>query len=537
MSEKNQYMQMIISAANNLFNNKEMIDKLNVFPVPDGDTGKNMYLTMSGAADAAQKFEGTGISKATEAIATATLKSARGNSGVILSQLFRGISKAYKTVNVLDPKSMAAAFTFGSETAYLSVMKPTEGTILTVARETAAAAKGFAEETDDLNLFFAKAVQAAKESLSNTPNLLPALKEAGVVDSGGMGWVCLLEGMAYYLANGEVTAKNEQGEAPPEERNAAAMANVEITFTYCTEFLIQKENPNYDIKAFGASIEKIGDSMALIDDFDIIKVHIHTDNPGTVLQKALAIGSLSDIKIDNMRFQHSEIFKELEPEVVPPKSHALVSVSSGDGFDALLAELGVDFVIAGGQTMNPSTGDILDAVQKVNAEVVYVLPNNKNIILAAEQAKKACDTCKIEVVPSKSIPQGISAIIAFDPEFAVDQNMKNMKAALNDVETGLVTYAVRNTRVKGMSIKEGDIIGIHEKDIVAKGETEGSVAFKLCDKMVNGDHAVITIYYGNGIEEEAANRLVSALEEKYPDLEIMTQYGGQEVYYYIISVE
>ncbi len=529
------FRNMIISASNYLGNNKEEIDRLNVFPVPDGDTGKNMFLTMSGAAAVIEECDEESIPKLCEKLASATLKSARGNSGVILSQLFRGLSKGISEYGELTPKSLAHAFKVASDTAYNAVMKPTEGTILTVARGCAnGAVKAFRENEDDITAVMKGAVDGASEALDKTPTMLKKLAEAGVVDAGGMGWLCILQGMYYVLTEGKIIKSNS--ESPAAAKQAAPSVTIgkeDITFGYCTEFIIEKNNPVSDISSLRNLLSKIGDCMLVIEDFDVIKVHVHTDNPGTALQEALKLGSLINIKIDNMRYQHNET---LERKKEPVKPYAFVSVSSGEGFSEVLKELGVAEIIEGGQTMNPSAGDIAEAIEKANAETVYVFPNNKNIILAAEQSVSMVD-CEVRIIPTTTLPQGISALIAFDASADADENTDSMKEAAGLVETGLVTYAVRDSETNGIAIKEGDIIALSDKNIVAAEKSAEDAALAVCGHICNDETSVITIYYGSDIEEETAEELCDKLTEEYPDCDVSVQYGGQPVYYYIISAE
>ncbi len=529
------FRNMIISASNYLGNNKEEIDRLNVFPVPDGDTGKNMFLTMSGAAEAIKDSDEKSIPKLCEKVASATLKSARGNSGVILSQLFRGLSKGISEYGEFTAKSLAHGFKVASDTAYNAVMKPTEGTILTVARGCAnGAVKAFRNDENDITAVMKGAVDGASEALQKTPTMLKKLAEAGVVDAGGMGWLCILQGMYYVMTEGKIIESNTSSPETSQQTEAVmSIGSEEITFGYCTEFIIEKKQNLTDISGLRKTLSDIGDCMLVIEDFDVIKVHIHTDNPGIALQEALKLGSLINIKIDNMRQQHNET---IAPPSTPKKPYAFVSVSSGEGFSEILKELGVAEIIEGGQTMNPSAGDIADAVKKANAETVYVFPNNKNIILAAEQSISMVD-CEVKIIPTTTLPQGISALIAFDASADADTNVQNMKEATDLVETGLVTYAVRDSESNGITIKEGDIIALSDKQIVAAEQSAESAAVSVCSHICNDDTSVITIYYGSDIDEEAAEELCDKLTEEYPDCDVSVQYGGQPVYYYIISAE
>ncbi len=534
------FSEMIVSAANQLGNNKETLDKLNVFPVPDGDTGKNMHLTMTGARNAVLSAdENVDPISLSGKIASATLKSARGNSGVILSQLFRGLSSELSAAGEITGKSWANAFKKASDTAYKAVMKPTEGTILTVARGGAEAALKCAETSDDIIKITKAALDGAKIALDSTPDLLPKLKEAGVVDAGGMGWYCILEGMYAYLSTGNITEAKESADTSV-SAGEMTLAEEEITFGYCTEFLIEKTNTEATVEEFRNTISPLGDCMLVIEDFDVVKVHIHTDNPGTVLQAALKLGGLINIKIDNMRYQHNENLKaEMESEAAKPAEkvpYAMIAVSSGEGFSEIFRELDVAKIIEGGQTMNPSAGDIADGILAVNADVVYVLPNNSNIILAAETAADLVD-CDVRVIPTKTVPQGISAAISLNPDASADDNAATMTEAASAVKTGLVTYAVRDTSSNGLEIKEGNLIGLSDKKIVSTGtdmkEVVSSLTAELCDDSVS----VITVYYGSDISEEDASVITDMLTEKYTDCDVLLQKGGQPVYYYVISAE
>ena len=500
------FSDMIVSAANQLGNNRELLDKLNVFPVPDGDTGKNMHLTMTGAKNAVLSADDSidAISLSGK-IASATLKSARGNSGVILSQLFRGLSTELSSAGEITAKSWANALKKASDTAYKAVMKPTEGTILTVARGGADAALAAAETSDDIIEVTKAAVDGAKVALDSTPDLLPKLKEAGVVDAGGMGWYCVLEGMYSYLTTGNIVAESEGSETSSSAASETmSVEEEEITFGYCTEFLIEKANTEASVDEFRNTISPLGDCMLVIEDFDVVKVHIHTDNPGTVLQAALKLGGLINIKIDNMRYQHSENLKsEIEAESSKPAEkvpYAMIAVSSGEGFSEIFRELEVSQIIEGGQTMNPSAGDIADGILDANADVVYVLPNNSNIILAAETAADLVD-CEVRVIPTKTVPQGISAAISFNPDASADENAEAMTEVAASVKTGLVTYAVRDTSSNGLEIKEGNLIGLSDKKIISTGTEMAEVVSELVADMYDDSISVITVYYGSDISE------------------------------------
>lgn len=534
------FSEMIVSAANQLGNNKETLDKLNVFPVPDGDTGKNMHLTMTGARNAVLSAdENIDAIALSGKIASATLKSARGNSGVILSQLFRGLSTELSAAGEITANSWANALKKASDTAYKAVMKPTEGTILTVARGGAESALECAQNSDDIITVTKAALDGAKVALDNTPELLPKLKEAGVVDAGGMGWYLVLEGIYMYLSTGKMVEAEELSEAST-SAGEMALAEEEITFGYCTEFLIEKTNTEASVENFRNTISPLGDCMLVIEDFDVVKVHIHTDNPGTVLQAALKLGGLINIKIDNMRYQHSEnLREELEAAEAAPAEkvpYAMIAVSSGEGFSEIFRELDVAKIIEGGQTMNPSAGDIADGILAVNADVVYILPNNSNIILAAETAADLVD-CDVRVIPTKTVPQGITAAISFNPDASTDENVVAMTEAALAVKTGLVTYAVRDTSSNGLEIKEGNLIGLSDKKIVSTGTDMQEVISILTDELCDDSVSVITIYYGSDISEADASKVSAMLTEKFPDCDVMLQNGGQPVYYYTISAE
>ena len=534
------FSDMIVSAANQLGNNKETLDKLNVFPVPDGDTGKNMHLTMTGARNAViSTDENIDAISLSGRIASATLKSARGNSGVILSQLFRGLSTELSAAGEITAKSWANALKKASDTAYKAVMKPTEGTILTVARGGAESALECAKDCDDIVVVTKAALDGAKVALDNTPELLPKLKEAGVVDAGGMGWYLVLDGIYQYLSTGKMVEAEEASDSAV-SAGEMTLAEEEITFGYCTEFLIEKTNTDASVEEFRNTISPLGDCMLVIEDFDVVKVHIHTDNPGTVLQAALKLGGLINIKIDNMRYQHSEnLREEIESADAAPAEkvpYAMIAVSSGEGFSEIFRELDVAKIIEGGQTMNPSAGDIADGILAVNADVVYILPNNSNIILAAETAADLVD-CDVRVIPTKTVPQGITAAISFNPDADADENAAGMTEAASAVKTGLVTYAVRDTSSNGLEIKEGNLIGLSDKKIVSTGTDMNEVISILMDDLCDDSVSVITIYYGSDISEEDATAISDMLTEKYPDCDVMLQNGGQPVYYYTISAE
>lgn len=532
---------MIISAANKLNENKAHVDALNVFPVPDGDTGTNMALTFMAAAKDISTKEFSAAGETAQAVAKATLRGARGNSGVILSQIFRGISLGLAGKETVTTEDFAHAIQKGCDTAYQAVMKPTEGTILTVIRFMAKAAMENIEITD-FEKFFAVVIKEGNNALEQTPEMLPQLKQAGVVDAGGKGLLCIFEGMVAALDGREVSLSD--GTSAPAQAQAQSSAQQaidpdEIEFGYCTEFIIEKNNANDNANAFRDKIAPTGDSMLVIEEDEIVKVHIHTNNPGFVLEQAVKLGQLINIKIDNMRYQHSNIIAENEPAPKakePMKELAVISVSAGDGIADVFTELGVSYVIRGGQTMNPSTDDILAAIEKVNAKNVIVLPNNKNIILAAEQAVDLADV-NVAVIPTKTIPQGITAMTSFLPEGSLEDNVDAMNEAITMVKSGSITHAVRNTSIDDKEIHEGDYLGMREGKIALVNPDLSETFTSLIDEMVDEDSEIITIYYGEDVSEDDATALCDSLEEKYPDCDVYVRGGGQPVYYYFLAVE
>ncbi|HHV46197.1 MAG TPA: DAK2 domain-containing protein [Tissierellia bacterium] len=538
-----------IGAANLLEKNKEEVNSLNVFPVPDGDTGTNMYLTLKSAVNQISKLDDyeESISRIALAASNGSLMGARGNSGVILSQLLRGFSNGVKGKEKLDTIAIANAFKMASDTAYKAVMKPTEGTILTVARESAEYALSISDTEKDILKFMEKVIKHANEVLDRTPEMLKVLKDAGVVDAGGKGLIFVLTGAYYAIANKEFvdmeeTKKEMEKEVTHETPFLKELDTSDIKYGYCTEFMINTNIDDYD--AFRNEISAFGDSLLVVGGEGLIKVHIHTNNPGIVLEKALNLGELSDIKIDNMRYQHRHILaKENDTEVHVEsknekayKKYSFISVSVGEGLDNIFKELNVDCIIPGGQTMNPSTEDILNAIEKVNGEYIIVLPNNGNIILAAEQARELSNK-NVYVLPTKTIPEGISSLIAFDPELEVEENIENMKEAFKHVITGQVTYSVRDSEINNKKINKNDIIGISKGEVVSNGNNIEEVSFNLIKSIVNENSSLITIYYGNGIEEDEAERLADLIKSEYEDFDVEVLYGGQPLYYYIFSVE
>lgn len=540
---------MVISGANNLYNHKQEVDELNVFPVPDGDTGTNMSLTVNAVAAELLKNDEASLTKVADLVSFATLRGARGNSGVILSQLFRGFSKSLKGKKECNAEEFSEALVCGAEAAYKAVMKPTEGTVLTVAKEAAKSAKATAENETEIESVMDSCLSQAKEALLNTPNQLPALAEAGVVDAGGQGWYYILEGMREFLSLGEPIKSNETEELPPAAKTAQASVDTkDIKFKYCTEFLIEKKDTNNTVHEFREKIRKIGDCMLVIDDDDIVKVHIHTNHPGKVIEDACKLGELINIKIDNMKHQHKSIIEEAAPEEdskkpdadvankEPEKEYGFVSVCTGKGIVSILEDLNVDVIIEGGQTMNPSTADFLNAINKIPAKTIFIFPNNKNIILAATQAKEL-SAKQIIVIPTRSIPQCISALVAFSPNKNAELNEKAMNKAAAAVKTGQVTFAVRDTSVNNMTIKKGNILGLCENKITKVGKNPEEICEQLVDCMVDDDSEFITLYYGKGVKKQAIAQITDRLENLYPDCEVLVKKGGQPLYYYIISVE
>lgn len=529
-----------ISGANMLYNKRNEVDALNVFPVPDGDTGTNMSMTANALAKALDELKSDSVSKVCDTMSYATLRGARGNSGVILSQYFRGIAKYMKGKNTCSVQEFAESLKSGSDAAYAAVMNPTEGTILTVGKAAATAAVFAAKEGADLKATVEAAVEEAKKTLAKTPDMLPALKSAGVVDAGGQGWVYILTGLLASVSGNAVEREGGAEESKTETKAQATFDGENIKFGYCTEFIIEKSKPDVNVLSFRQSIEDKGDSMLVIDDDEIVKVHIHTNNPGYVLERAIKLGALINIKIDNMRYQHQNLLEADKPEDKKPvkkKKYGFVSVCAGEGLEELLKDLGVDVVIKGGQTMNPSTEDILEAANSVNAENVFIFPNNKNIIMAATQAAGICEN-KAVVIPSKSVPACVAGMLRFDENSDVDANVEEMEDAAATIKTAQVTYAVRDTVADGKTIHEGDIIGVGKSGIEAVGEDTTTVVSEIVANMYNDDEdEFITLYYGEDTAKDEAEALAESLEEKYPDAEVTLRHGGQPVYYYIVSVE
>ena len=541
--------RMFLSGAKNLEAKKEWINELNVFPVPDGDTGTNMTLTIMSAASEVNALSDPDMKSLAKAISSGSLRGARGNSGVILSQLLRGFTKVIEKCDEIDAPTFARAFERAVETAYKAVMKPKEGTILTVAKGVSDKAAEIAEDSESLESFFTDVIAEAERVLARTPELLPVLKEAGVVDSGGQGLVEVLKGAFDGYLGKEIDLNFEKPAARVTGTKPVSAEESNIKFGYCTEFIImlEKEFTEKDEEEFKDYLMSIGDSLVVVADDDIVKVHVHTNDPGEAIQKALTYGQLSNMKIDNMRLEHHEkVIKEAEKmaaqqaaqrAVKPEKEVGFITVSAGDGMGEIFKELGADYLIQGGQTMNPSTEDMLKAIDEVNAKNIFIFSNNKNIILAANQARDLTEDKNIVVIPAKTIPQGISAMIAYVPEKTVEENTAEMMEAIENVKTGQVTYAVRDTRIDDQDIHEGDIMGIGDKGILAVGQDIQDVAVEMTGKMTDEDSELISIYYGAEVTEADAEEVSSRLEELYPDYDIEINYGGQPIYYYVISVE
>lgn len=533
----------IISASNNISSNREKVDALNIFPVPDGDTGTNMSMTIAAAAKEVESMpDDSTIADVAKKCASALLRGARGNSGVILSLIFRGFSKAFKGLEAADSKAIAAAFRAGSDAAYKAVMKPTEGTILTVVRRAAEAAEDIADiENDPLEVCGA-ALEAAKVALAETPEMLPVLKKAGVVDAGGQGLVLIFDGMKSVFAK-NIILQMQESKASAAETVAETVED--IKYTYCSEFLIEKESESKekDPEKLRAYLELVGDCVVVVDDNDIIKVHVHSNCPGSVIQTALKYGQLINIKIDNMRKQHENVEAKKEEQklevAAPENDYGFVAVCAGDGLTQLFTDLGSDVVVSGGQTMNPSTDDILNAVMATPAKTVFVLPNNKNIIMAAQQAVPMAKDREVKVLETKTIPQGISAMLGFDDSMSADENMETMMDMAAATQTGMVTFAARDSEVNGQPIQQGQIMGLVNGSIEAVGEDKELIAYEAATKMFDPDESsLITIIYGEGMTEADAQKVESMLKDKYGmAAEISIIDGGQPIYYYIISVE
>lgn len=563
---------MFICGANNLSNQKDLINELNVFPVPDGDTGTNMTMTIMSAAREVSGLNNPDMETLAKAISSGSLRGARGNSGVILSQLFRGFTKIIREYDELDIPILTNALQKSVETAYKAVMKPKEGTILTVARAVAEKGLEIASQTEDLESYLKQVIDAGQDMLNKTPEMLPVLKQAGVVDSGGQGLLEVLKGGYQAFLGKELDLTIKDAASVVQIDSYAAQADIEIKFGYCTEFIIILDKVfnaknEQDFKTF---LESIGDSIVCVADDEVVKVHVHTNDPGLAIQKGLTFGQLTSMKIDNMREEHQEkLFKmaekenaeaaesaaaseneapaaqpvEAEPEKEtvtfdePPKEMGFIAVSVGEGMDAIFTGLGVDYLIQGGQTMNPSTEDMVNAIEHVNAKTVFILPNNKNIILAANQAQFLVEDKQVIVLPTKTVPQGITAMINYMPDCSAEENEAAINEAIKGVKTGQVTYAVRDTVINDMEIKQGNIMGIGDHDILAVGTDVEKTALDMLHNMVDENSAIISIYFGDEVDEEIAGDFMAEVQDNFPDCDVEMHSGGQPIYYYVISVE
>ena len=545
--------KMFLAGAQNIEAKKEFINELNVFPVPDGDTGTNMSLTIMAAAKEVTSLQNPKMADLAKAISSGSLRGARGNSGVILSQLLRGFTKAIREEKEIDVIALAAACNRARETAYKAVMKPKEGTILTVASGIAEKASEMAQETDDLGEFIPAVISYAEEVLAKTPDMLPVLKEAGVVDSGGQGLLEVIKGAYDAFLGKEIDYSAIAPSAGAGVTKISAEDTADIKFGYCTEFIIltEKEFTEQDEHEFKEYLSSIGDSIVCVADDDVVKIHVHTNDPGLAIQRALTFGQLSRMKIDNMREEHQEklirdaenLAKQQAQDAAekkssePRKPMGFIAVSIGEGINNIFKELGVDYIIEGGQTMNPSTDDMLKAIDEVHADTVFILPNNKNIVLAANQAKHLVEDKEIIVIPTKTVPQGITAIINFMPDADAKTNEEAMLEEVKNVKTGQVTYAVRDTRIDDKEIHEGDIMGIGDHGILAVGSEIRKTTLDMLEQLVDEDSELISIYYGEEVKEEDANELIEQIEELYPDADVDAHFGGQPIYYYVLAVE
>ena len=549
--------KMFLAGAHNIEAKKEIINELNVFPVPDGDTGTNMSLTIMAAAKEVAALDKPTMKDLAKAISSGSLRGARGNSGVILSQLLRGFTKSIREESEIDAAGLAAACSRARETAYTAVMKPKEGPILTVASGLAEKAAEMAQETDDLEVFLPAVIKYAEEVLEKTPEMLPVLKEAGVVDSGGQGLLEVIKGAYDAFLGKEIDYSEIAPSVKPDVMKAAAQEEADIKFGYCTEFiiLVEKEFTEEQEKEFKAFLSSIGDSIVCVADDDVVKIHVHTNDPGLAIQKALGYGQLSRMKIDNMREEHQEKLirdaqkvakeqaakdEEIQKEKKndePRKPIGFITVSIGEGINGIFKELGADYIIEGGQTMNPSTEDMLNAIDKVNADSIFILPNNKNIVLAANQAKALVEDKEIIVIPTKTVPQGITAIINYMADEDAKTNEETMLEEIQHVKTGQVTYAVRDTHIDDKEIHEGDIMGIGDKGILAVGKNVEDTALELLGALVDEDSELISLYYGEEVSEKDAQDFVARIEETYPDMDVDAHFGGQPIYYYVLAVE
>ena len=545
--------KMFLAGAQNIEAKKEFINELNVFPVPDGDTGTNMSLTIMAAAKEVTSLQNPKMADLAKAISSGSLRGARGNSGVILSQLLRGFTKAIREEKEIDVIALAAACNRARETAYKAVMKPKEGTILTVASGISEKASEMAQETDDLEEFIPAVISYAEEVLAKTPDMLPVLKEAGVVDSGGQGLLEVIKGAYDAFLGKEIDYSAIAPGAGAGVTKISAEDTADIKFGYCTEFIIltEKEFTEQDEHEFKEYLSSIGDSIVCVADDDVVKIHVHTNDPGLAIQRALTFGQLSRMKIDNMREEHQEklirdaenLAKQQAQDAAekkssePRKPMGFIAVSIGEGINNIFKELGVDYIIEGGQTMNPSTDDMLKAIDEVHADTVFILPNNKNIVLAANQAKHLVEDKEIIVIPTKTVPQGITAIINFMPDADAKTNEEAMLEEVKNVKTGQVTYAVRDTHIDDKEIHEGDIMGIGDHGILAVGSEIRKTTLDMLEQLVDEDSELISIYYGEEVKEEDANELIEQIEELYPDADVDAHFGGQPIYYYVLAVE
>lgn len=544
---------MILSGANHLDNQKQAVNDLNVFPVPDGDTGTNMGLTIAAARKELLSYTGEEVGQCSKKAAGALLRGARGNSGVILSLLFRGFASGMKGKQTATMEDVANGWKLGVQAAYKAVMKPTEGTILTVARVMADRAVEYAPQAQDLTELFTVMVQEAQATLQKTPEMLPVLKQAGVVDAGGRGLVVILEGMLYYLQHGEVVQAEKKEEAPKirssvDKADFSVVDTGDIHFAYCTEFIVERDDPKKDAGELRKYLESIGDCVVVVDDDEIIKVHVHTNHPGNAFEKGIEYGMLCRMKVENMKEQHERVQAEAQAETQQEtavaqqpaqleKEFGFVVVAAGDGIASVFRDLGADVVVQGGQTMNPSTEDILDAVARTPAHTVFVLPNNKNIIMAANQAQLAEKEKTVIVIQSKTIPQGVSAMLNFDAEASAQDNQEAMQEALTTVHTGQLTYAARDSVFDGHEIKEGEILGLVENQVTFTGTSMEEMLQKVVQALAQEDGEIATVYYGQDVQAEDAQHMQAMLEKHFPDLEFTLVNGGQPIYYYLISVE
>lgn len=544
------FRKMFLAGAANLEAKKEFINELNVFPVPDGDTGTNMTLTIMSAAKEVQSLENADMLTIAKAISSGSLRGARGNSGVILSQLLRGFTKEIREHKEIDAVILAKACERATATAYKAVMKPKEGTILTVAKGISRKAEELAETTEDLEVFIPEVIKYAEEVLAQTPEMLPVLKEAGVVDSGGQGLLEVIHGAYDAFLGKEIDYAAIEASGGTKMVKPSQQAEADIKFGYCTEFIImtEKEFTDKNEAEFKAYLESIGDSIVCVADDDIVKIHVHTNDPGLAIQKALTYGQLSRMKIDNMREEHQEkLIKDAEKAAAqqasekkkkePRKPVGFIAVSIGEGMNGIFRELGADYIIEGGQTMNPSTDDMLSAIDEVNADHIFILPNNKNIILAANQAQSLTDDKDIIVIPTKTVPQGITAIISYMPEADVDTNIEALEEAIKNVKTGQVTYAIRDTHIDDKEIHEGDIMGIGDRGILAVGQSVEETTKEMLAQLVDEESELISLYFGQDVLEEDAENFAQEVEELYPDVDVDVHMGGQPIYYYVLSVE